>query len=81
MSLLGLKKIYFTFLHSDFTFFGKLFFFSSEKDLEFWLGHGPLVLDQPVDVVLRAVLGRGDLEHVRDAQQGLLGVAIRYHLE
>ncbi len=42
---------------------------------------GVLVLYQPVDVVLRAVLRRRHLEDVRDAQQGLLGVAVRHHLK
>ena len=40
-----------------------------------------LVLDEPVDVVLRAVLGRRHLEHVGHAQQRLVRVAVGDHLE
>lgn len=39
-----------------------------------------LVLHKSVDVVLGAMLARGHLEHKCDAQQRLLGVAVRYHL-
>ena len=40
-----------------------------------------LVLDEPVNVVLGAVLGGGDLEHVCGAKQRLLGVAVGDHLQ
>ena len=39
-----------------------------------------LVFDEPVDVMLRAVLARRHLEHVGRAQQRLLRVAVRHHL-
>ncbi len=39
------------------------------------------VLDESVDVVLRAVLARRHLEHEGDAQQRLLSIAIRHHLQ
>ena len=40
-----------------------------------------LVLDEPVNVVLGAVLGGGDLVDVGDAQEGLLGVPVCDHLQ
>jgi hypothetical protein len=40
-----------------------------------------LVLDQPVDVVLGAVLGGRHLVHIGDAQQGLPGVSVRNNLK
>ena len=39
-----------------------------------------LLLDELVHVVLGAVLGGGDLEHVGGAEQGLLGVPVGDHL-
>lgn len=39
-----------------------------------------LFLDEPVDVVLRAVLVVGHLEHARHAEQRLLSVSVAHHL-
>ena len=39
-----------------------------------------LLLDELVHVVLGAVLGGGDLEHVGGAEQSLLGVPVGDHL-
>ena len=40
-----------------------------------------LLLDELVHVVLGAVLGGGDLEHVGGAEQGLLSVPVGDHLQ
>ena len=40
-----------------------------------------LVFDKSVDVVLSSVFARGNLEHKRYTEQGLLGVTVRHHLQ
>lgn len=39
-----------------------------------------LVFNESVDVILSSVFTRGNLEHERYTEQGLLGVAVRHHL-
>lgn len=45
------------------------------------MGGGSSFLHQSVDVVLRAVLAVGHLEHTRHAQQRLLRVPVGHHLQ
>lgn len=44
-------------------------------------GRGLSLLHQSVDVMLGAVLAVGHLKHARHAQQRLLGVPVRHHLQ
>ena len=39
------------------------------------------VLDEPVDVVLSAMFGGGDLKDIRHAEQSFLSFTVGYHLE